>query len=53
MELALSTTDIRRIRSRGKLASLLGMEGGHGLENALGALREMNRLGGLRPGLDH
>lgn len=28
LELALSTSDIRRIRAKGKLASLLGMEGG-------------------------
>jgi membrane dipeptidase len=53
MELALSTSDIRRIRAKGKLASLLGMEGGHALENSLGALRAYYDLGARYMTLTH
>ncbi len=45
LELALSTSDIARIRASGKIASLLGMEGGHAIENSLGALRMYYALG--------
>jgi len=53
MELALSTADIRRIRAKGKVASLLGMEGGHVLENSLGALRAYYDLGARYLTLTH
>ncbi len=53
MELALSTADIRRIRAKGKLASLLGMEGGHVLENSLGTLRAYYELGARYLTLTH
>lgn len=53
MELALSTTDIRRIRAKGRVASLLGMEGGHVLENSLGALRSYYDLGARYLTLTH
>jgi membrane dipeptidase len=53
MELALSTKDIRRIRAQGKVASLLGMEGGHVLENSLGALRAYYDLGARYLTLTH
>jgi len=53
MELALSTADIRRIRAKGKLASLLGMEGGHAIENSLGALRAYYDLGARYMTLTH
>jgi membrane dipeptidase len=53
MELALSVADIRRIRARGKVASLLGMEGGHVLENSLGALRAYYDLGARYLTLTH
>lgn len=53
MELALSTSDIRRIRAKGKVASLLGMEGGHVLENSLGALRAYYELGARYLTLTH
>ena len=53
MELALSTADIRRIRAKGKLASLLGMEGGHVLENSLGTLRAYYDLGARYLTLTH
>jgi membrane dipeptidase len=45
MELAVSVADIRRITARGKLAALLGIEGGHAIENSLGLLRQFHRLG--------
>ena len=44
-ELALSADDIERIFSQGKIASLLGMEGGYGLNNSMGVLRAYYDLG--------
>ncbi len=44
-ELALSADDIERIFGQGKVASLLGMEGGYALNNSLGAMRAYYRLG--------
>lgn len=40
-ELAMSTEDIRRIRDGGKIASLIGVEGGHSIENSLSVLRQL------------
>jgi membrane dipeptidase len=45
LALALSASDIRRDFKAGKLASLLGLEGGHALENSLGVLRAYYDLG--------
>jgi membrane dipeptidase len=42
---ALTAEDIRRTFKRGKIGSLLGLEGGHALENSLGALRAYYDLG--------
>jgi membrane dipeptidase len=42
---ATSTADIRRAKSQGKVACLMGIEGGHAIENSLPALREFYRLG--------
>ena len=36
-ELARTAGDVRAIFARGKIASMLGMEGGHAIENSLGA----------------
>ena len=44
-ELALTAGDIESAFERGKIGSLLGMEGGHAIENSLGALRSFYRLG--------
>ncbi len=46
-QLAFATTvaDIEQARSEGRIASLLGMEGGHAIENSLGALRMFYELG--------
>jgi membrane dipeptidase len=43
--LALSTSDIRRDFKQRKIGSLLGLEGGHAIENSLGALRAYYDLG--------
>jgi membrane dipeptidase len=45
LALALSTEDIRRDFKQGKIGSLLGLEGGHAIENSLGALRAYYDLG--------
>lgn len=42
---AYDVADVRRARGAGKIASLLGMEGGHAIENSLGALRAYYDLG--------
>jgi membrane dipeptidase len=43
--LATRAEDIRRAKSDGKIAVLMGIEGGHAIENSLFALREFYRLG--------
>ncbi len=45
MMLATSVADIRRAKKAGKVASLMGIEGGHAIENSLFALRDFYRLG--------
>ncbi|MBM4183643.1 MAG: membrane dipeptidase [Gemmatimonadetes bacterium] len=44
-ELALDASDVERIYGSGRIASLLGMEGGHAIESSLGALRSFYSLG--------
>jgi len=46
-ELMLATTaaDIRRAKAQNKIACLMGIEGGHAIENSLPTLREFHRLG--------
>ena len=51
--LALSADDIEREWKRGRIASLLGMEGGHAIENSLGALRAYYDLGARYMTLTH
>src|SRR5437879_3285772 len=43
--LATSAADIRRAKKEKKIAALLGIEGGHAIENSLATLREFHRLG--------
>ncbi|MBA3766676.1 MAG: membrane dipeptidase, partial [Acidobacteria bacterium] len=43
--LATSAADIRRAKRQRKIAALMGIEGGHVIENSLGVLREFYRLG--------
>ena len=45
LALALTAADIRRDFKQGKIGSLLGLEGGHAIENSLGALRAYYDLG--------
>ena len=40
-----SVADIRRAKRVGKIAALMGIEGGHAIEDSLPALREFYRLG--------
>ena len=44
-ELALTAADIERIHKKGKIASLMGIEGGHAIEDSLRLLRDFQRLG--------
>ncbi|MCB1009279.1 MAG: dipeptidase [Acidobacteria bacterium] len=53
LELALTADDVERIHRSGRIASLLGMEGGHVLENSLGALRAYYDLGARYLTLTH
>lgn len=45
LELASTAADVARIRADGRIACLLGAEGGHSIEDSLGALRMLYRLG--------
>jgi membrane dipeptidase len=45
LELALSAADVERIFAAGRVASLIGAEGGHSIGCSLGALRALYRLG--------
>ena len=45
MRLGLTAEDIVSARSEGKFCALLGIEGGHSIENDLGLLRQYHRLG--------
>ena len=53
LALALSADDIEREFRRGRIASLIGMEGGHAIENSLGVLRACHALGARYLTLTH
>lgn len=52
-ELALTANDVERIANSGKIASMIGMEGGHSIENSLSVLRQLYDLGARYMTLTH
>ena len=53
LELVLDASSIRRIHKAGKIASLIGMEGGHSINNSLASLRQLYELGARYMTLTH
>jgi membrane dipeptidase len=52
-ELAATAADVERIHKAGRIASLIGMEGGHSIHNSLGALRQLYAAGARYMTLTH
>lgn len=52
-ELALDADDVERIQANGKIASLIGMEGGHSIEGSIGKLRQLHAMGARYMTLTH
>ncbi len=52
-ELATTADDIQRIHRRGRIASLIGMEGGYSIADSLGLLREFHDAGARYMTLTH
>ncbi|HEU4629271.1 MAG TPA: dipeptidase, partial [Gemmatimonadaceae bacterium] len=50
---ARTAAELRQARAQGKIGSVLGMEGGHAIENSLGALRAFYDLGARYMTLTH
>jgi membrane dipeptidase len=53
MQLATSAADVERAIRSGKIASLIGMEGGHSIGGSLAVLRQMHELGARYMTLAH
>lgn len=52
-EKALTAADVQRIQAAGKIASLIGVEGGHAIEDSLENLRRLRGLGAAYMTLTH
>ncbi len=52
-EIALTSGDVERIQKSGKIASLMGVEGGHSIENSLSKLKELFARGARYMTLTH
>jgi membrane dipeptidase len=52
-ELARTVADVERIRKAGKIASLIGVEGGHSIEDSITNLRKLRELGAAYMTLTH
>jgi len=52
-EMAYSAADVRRIHRHGKVASMIGIEGGHQINDSLPVLRQMFELGARYMTLTH
>ncbi|MCB2059852.1 MAG: dipeptidase [Novosphingobium sp.] len=53
MALALTADDVAKAMRKGRIASLMGMEGGHSIGSSLGVLRQMYALGARYMTLTH
>lgn len=53
LALALTAADIRNAAAQGKIGSLMGIEGGHAIENSLGTLRSLYAAGARYMTLTH
>ncbi len=53
LEMAYTAADIRRIKRAGRIASLIGIEGGHQINDSLAVLRQMYQAGARYMTLTH
>ncbi len=53
LEIALTADDVERIHAGGRVASMMGMEGGHSIENSLASLRALYDAGARYMTLAH